>query len=714
MQKLGPDLPKVESKPPSWVSHLRWLGDEWSAGGRRRLYAFVVGLILFGGICLPLYNNFKPRSPTPNTEAQLRRTETGPQAEGATSAIATQLSKAEMPPTSDGVSEPTSDRSVIWPTPRHRKRGDVVETLFEVREKLELVRFIDYRETSHSQAWTRLRDNAWKLARLEDSESVTNSEHLAQFRKDYLVLRPEIKIVQEAASRLHEVVLESAENYDLLGPLHSTLAGLDGELLEGLAVLEAYEKLATAPNPVRPPKSVLNGFTFPTRMAKVRQAVGDILESLDPKSGRRREPGEMNDRFAAGVVAYNASEFEKAKLIFTAVLAEHPLIPEAQFNLGLIALRQKQAAEAERWFTEAIASNEKFAPAHASLASILAERRDWVGAMEHIRKAITINATEIRYRMILGEFLDAQKKYHEAADAYRDAVALDPTSWDANWNCAESLWLAGDHGAAQRAFERCIKLRPGSGIALQRLAEIAWSKNERESAVQLLNRAIEVQPTLELLELRAGYAFELKKFPQSRDDYEAALASEPKRASVRWGLARVLHAQGNRADAIAVCRQTLADTPDHVSSTLLLSVLLMEARQYQETEDLLLHAIRRHPKVPELVNNLAHCYIDDRRPDFALPVLRRGIVDFPSALELHSLLARQHVMRGENEQAAKVYGRAVELAPINQDLRIAYAESLLKMKQVAEAVVQFEELLKLDPTNESYRSALKAARKRKR
>jgi len=230
-----------------------------------------------------------------------------------------------------------------------------------------------------------------------------------------------------------------------------------------------------------------------------------------------------------------------------------------------------------------------------------------------------------------------------------------------------------------------------------------------------VDQAIAKDPkNVAFLRERAKYYRDGRDWAKASADYQAALALDANDADAVDGLARVEDDQGRSKAAAELSRRALAIRPGFVSAKLLLSSALMAQKQYSETEELLLAALRAHPDVPEFPMNLSMCYFLMGQPDAAFSVLRRAVGEFPKSGRLLQLLAVEQKRRGLKAEAAKSFEASIAAEPKNSDCRIAYAELLVDLKRYEEAMLQYQELTTLAPKDEKYRTALEAVRRKVR
>ncbi len=712
----------IEPKPPPIVSYLVWIVHWWNAGGihRQGAIAVAVGFVLVG--VFSLYEcsaKYRPSSSASVGPAGPSSTilDPSPQTSG-TEAV----SKTTVP----APSIPTA-----FAAPQHKSHADAVESLRIACDLLAHVRFSAEDSNRSAKALVDLAKLGEEILTKTAQGDMVDTASLDAFRRDFLVLRPELAKVREAFARIHLLIAESAENYELLGPLHPDLADLDQDFIRSLKVLEDFEQLGTAAKPVRPSTNVYYGNLLAMYVRNARQSFTVILAKLEapPVKTAAPEPAKQEparetlselekkvhafDLYEKALATHRAGKFQDAATMYRQVIADDPSLADAYLNLGLIIAGQGEKEEARKMMEAAIRVEPRLARGHWMLGLMDADKNDIPSAVSKVRQAVTLSPSTILYRLSLAKFLAAQRSHREAAEAYRDAVALEPANWEANWGYAEELWFDDQNDNALKAYENCLGLKPDDVGCLSRIAQVAWAKGDRARGLAAIDRAIGKNPKNgDLLRQRADFQRSSEEWQKAAADYHAALDLDANDADALDGLARAENAQGRNKAAGELCRRAIAARPDFVSAKLLLSVVLMAEKKYPEAEEFLLAAIRSHPAVPEFSMNLANCYSEMGQPDSAFSVLRRAVVDFPKSAQLLRMLAAEQQNRGAKAEAAKLYVASIAADPTNVTARAGYAELLVSLKRLDEAVEQYRELMKLAPGNEKYRTALESAQKK--
>jgi tetratricopeptide (TPR) repeat protein len=241
-----------------------------------------------------------------------------------------------------------------------------------------------------------------------------------------------------------------------------------------------------------------------------------------------------------------------------------------------------------------------------------------------------------------------------------------------------AIRAASSGPAAGVDFIRKSKLeltRPINGPALQALVEYLAAEGKGAEALSAADAAVSAHPDRALFHevraaaLRAGGEPDL-----AREALERALALEPERASAIAELASLAAERGERKAAIALYDRASRADPDASEYAWQAIQLFVAAGENAEVErrldalliDDALHAEAASLRARQLIES---------DPERARILARRAVRlrGGPDALEV---LGRIYLVSGDAEQAAKLFGRSVELQPDRPSTRYWFGMAL--------------------------------------
>jgi len=150
-------------------------------------------------------------------------------------------------------------------------------------------------------------------------------------------------------------------------------------------------------------------------------------------------------------------------------------------DLFLAAIRCEDASDAERAcliYEQILQVQPDHAPSCINLGTICYNRRQFVRAEELYRRATVADPEYALAFFDLGNVLDELKRLPEAIAAYQEAIRLVPTYADAHYNLALAFERTGERRRALRHWTAYLKLDAGS----------RWANHARKQVRKILDR----------------------------------------------------------------------------------------------------------------------------------------------------------------------------------------------------------------------------------
>lgn len=154
-----------------------------------------------------------------------------------------------------------------------------------------------------------------------------------------------------------------------------------------------------------------------------------------------------------------------------------------------------------------------------------------------------------------------------------------------------------------------------------------------------------------------------KKYAESREQYEKALATVPDNTALLRGVAETYHGEGKQDKAIEILRRIQQLEPANTENQVLLASMLLEQGKLDEGRTLLDQLPAGAIKDPGVYVNLGILLINKKQP----------------------------------AEAATYFGKAIELDPTQPDSYYYRGLALLSAKKNAEAKADFKKFLELKP-----------------
>jgi tetratricopeptide (TPR) repeat protein len=293
----------------------------------------------------------------------------------------------------------------------------------------------------------------------------------------------------------------------------------------------------------------------------------------------------------------------------------------------------------------------------------------------------------------LGNVYSDLQRWNDAEAAYRDAIQWDPKNADAY--VALSVILVqprpgGDNAKrfadAETFARRSVQIDPQNAVGWDRLGVAMVARNLLNSECEhSFRRAIELAP-----------------------DFAVAYAH----------LARMLNRVGRSGEAVPLYAKASELAKDSATLNLIAESLQGE-QQWPASEPVLKRALELEPRNSRSLVLMGRLMIVYKRYDEAEPYLKIAAETSPRAFEPLNLLARAYLGMNRLADAEETYERAAPLAMLAERKQLAGAygfegvgDGYMKANRNEDAARVYQRALELDPGNKVLEQKLSQARSR--
>jgi tetratricopeptide (TPR) repeat protein len=341
--------------------------------------------------------------------------------------------------------------------------------------------------------------------------------------------------------------------------------------------------------------------------------------------------------------------------------------------------------EALRLLRETVAAEPNNAEAHLLLGTVLAIGGILSESIQHLREAVRLQPDSAVAHNTLGMALSRFGEIPGARAEFERAVQLDPRMAQAHLNLALTQGQAGEPDAAAESLERAINLlgeTPAAAYPRYLRAQIRIEQQQTEQAIEELERAVALRPDFAEAWLALGSAKgSLLDNDGAVEALEKAVALRPDDPDALYQLGSAYLRLGRSAEAIEHLREAVRHRPDDRSALYNLMRALRADGQVEQAEQ----ARKRMAEV------LADRNKADEGSLQAVALNNEG-VELQKAGDLRGALAK--------------YSAALELNPSHFGFRLNYGLALSGLGRWNEAILEFREVLRLDPGNTGATKAL--------
>ncbi len=236
----------------------------------------------------------------------------------------------------------------------------------------------------------------------------------------------------------------------------------------------------------------------------------------------------MDELLNATLAHHHRGKLDEAARLYGAVLAVHPEQPDALHLLGVLSQQQGRAQQAADLITRAIAHRPHVAAFHVNLAGILAGLARYDDALTHYQQGLRLDPSLAEAHRGAGWVRHEQGHFPEAEAHYRQALRLQPDLAAGHVGLGVVREQQGDAREAERCWREALRHAPRHALARAHLATLLRDRLPEEDVAAL--NGLLADPSL----------------------------SEGSRAALQFGLAHVLDARGEFAEAASVVRKANA------------------------------------------------------------------------------------------------------------------------------------------------------------
>ena len=286
------------------------------------------------------------------------------------------------------------------------------------------------------------------------------------------------------------------------------------------------------------------------------------------------------------------------------------------------------------------------------------------------RESVRNDPGDVNFRALLGTILAERNEWQEAEECLRHVIRVAPGHARAHEDLGTVLLNQGQHAAALPLLEKAVSLLPNNAGALTKLG----------GALSALGRAKDAQSVL-----------------------AKATALSPVQA--KFEQATRLFAEGKFRAAEQLAQEMIQDNPMDVNAALLLARIAINARCYEDAEQLLVKITEIAPKFVAAWHDLGSVLKELNRFEEAVQALEHAVALDPNNSVTHYFLGAALAMAAKPESAIASYQQSVVLDPELTGAYIGLGHVLKTMGDQAGGVAAYRRAIELRPNfGETYYS----------
>ena len=331
---------------------------------------------------------------------------------------------------------------------------------------------------------------------------------------------------------------------------------------------------------------------------------------------------------------------------------------------GDVLRLQQDNAGAQAAFDKAVKADPRNINALYSRAEFLASTRKPVEANRDLRAILSLDNKNLAARLKLAEIAAQQGQDQNVRSILGEAISASPQSAAPRFVLVRYLVARKSFKEALTAANDLVQAQPKNTEGVALLGQVQLALGQKKEAVASYRRLAAMMPTAAGPQILLGNALSAAgdRAGASRA-MEAAVKFNPSAPDVRGAQINLQFVQGNADAAIATARAFQASNPK-AEADILLADTLERAKQ----------------------------------PEQAVAVLNKSLTDRPTNV-IVLRLSRYAVRANDSKRAADLLSTWLAGHPDDMVVRLEYATLLMQQENTAQAIAQYQMILKQDPNN---------------
>lgn len=220
-------------------------------------------------------------------------------------------------------------------------------------------------------------------------------------------------------------------------------------------------------------------------------------------------------------------------------------------QLGMQSMMRERWQQAKTFYDQVLQANPKQPDALQWLGVVSHKLGYSMRALELIHEALVISPRNAFYYSTLGNVLKDIYEYEQAVESYRKALAIKPDQADVHNNLGVVQYLQGNLKESVESYQRALILVPRYAEALNNMGTVFEAQGNQEAALDAYRHVLDFSPNCERSYFNIGKVLHEKKPEAAIPYFQTAVALKPDFYEANLALAKLLHLQGEIAQAQA-------------------------------------------------------------------------------------------------------------------------------------------------------------------
>lgn len=398
-----------------------------------------------------------------------------------------------------------------------------------------------------------------------------------------------------------------------------------------------------------------------------------------------------NRRLAVVLVAIVAAS------VLAACTRDPKVRKQKYMDSGAVYMKNGKYREAMIEYANAVKLDNSDAGAHYALAQAYMKGQVWNGAFAELTRTVEIQPSKLDAQLDLGNLYLAARKTTEARQKAKLVLDKDPKN-GGGYQLLANIEAAEQHpDEALVDIQKAIDADPTNTNFYLNKAVFLGGKKDLAGAEAAAKKSLEVKPTEQGHEFLGRIYAEQKRWPESEQEFKAAVSIAPDSMSARMNLANLYLAQHNDSAAEQVMIQAKKDLGKDTGTYTVLAEYYLGRGQTDKGLAEFASLTNEHPKDLTLKKRYAEVLLMSSHDAEAQKLTDEILKSNPKDLE--GLIFRSSLQLKQGKASDAVQG--LQLA-IKSDSTNAFAHFMLGQAyrangEIERSLAEFKEAVRLNP-----------------
>jgi tetratricopeptide (TPR) repeat protein len=353
---------------------------------------------------------------------------------------------------------------------------------------------------------------------------------------------------------------------------------------------------------------------------------------------------------------------------------------DLRLQLGRALLANKQPDQALVQLEEAVKLRPDLIPARVMISQIYSNKGDHNRALQMADEVLKQAPGNLAARLLRTNSLFNLGQHERARQELEQIVKAAPNSVDARYQLAAMTFSERKYKEAAEAFERIRRDFPNDPRGFMGLVETDVAQNNFKAAMDMLNAELQKDPNRQDLQLALGNVMvRAQMYDDALRQYAALAAKSPNNADLQLRMAETYRLKGDLNSAIDYFRKATTLAPNDPIPAIRLAMLLDALGRHNEAKPLYEQVLRIQPDNGVALNNLAYIKAEEGQDlDQALAYAQRAKQRYPQEPNISDTLGWIYIKKNMPDDAIRIYQDLLKKDPNNATFRFHLAMALFQ------------------------------------